>query len=424
VPRPGNVLAVRLSIVVVAAFALLSFSTPAVASPSIRYGVQDDAWLLYGPGTLTQRLDRLQTLGVDLVRVSVSWSQVESRDGVFDWSGYDPAIKGLQARGIEPVLTLVSTPAWANGGRGTNWVPTNGASFGAFAATTARHYPFVRRFLIWNEPNQRRWLRPTLPSLYVQRLLNPAYTAIHAVRKTALVAGGVTAPRAATGGVSPAVWIRGMAGYHAKLDAYAHNPYPLTPAETPLSGGCTHCSTLTMATLPTLLADVGKAFGKSKRIWLTEYGYQTDPPDHVLGVSPEKQALYMSQGSMRAYLAPRVDMLINYLVQDEPDVSRWQSGILTVDGAEKPSYQAFQLPLTVQQRTSTTLTLWGQIRPGSGRQQYVLEQLRGTQWLRVGVTERTGTRGFFKRSVPAVAGASYRVLWLTRGLTSSSVTAG
>src|SRR5207244_8196440 len=61
VTRPGNVLAVRLSIVVVAAVALLSFSTPAVASPSIRYGLQDDAWLFYGPGTLKQRLDRLQT---------------------------------------------------------------------------------------------------------------------------------------------------------------------------------------------------------------------------------------------------------------------------------------------------------------------------------------------------------------------------
>jgi hypothetical protein len=70
------------------------------------------------------------------------------------------------------------------------------------------------------------------------------------------------------------------------------------------------------------------------------------------------------------------------------------------------------------------MTLWGQIRPGSGKQQYVLEQLRGNRWLRVGGTERTSVRGFFRRSVPAVAGASYRVLWLTRGLTSSSVTAG
>jgi hypothetical protein len=132
----------------------------------------------------------------------------------------------------------------------------------------------------------------------------------------------------------------------------------------------------------------------------------------------------MSEAAMRAYVTPRVDMLIQYLVQDEPDIARWQSGILTVKGVEKPSYQAFQLPLTVEKRTSATITLWGQIRPGTGRQQYVLEQQRGTRWLRVGAAEWTSPRGFFKRAVPAVAGASYRVLQLTRGLTSSSVTAG
>jgi hypothetical protein len=215
-----------------------------------------------------------------------------------------------------------------------------------------------------------------------------------------------------------------MAHAHAKLDAYAHNPYPLTPGETPLSGGCAHCTTLTMATLPTLISDVAKSFGPQKRIWLTEYGYQTDPPDTILGVSPQKQALYMSEAAMRAYVTPRVDMLIQYLVQDEPEIDRWQSGVLTISGAEKPSYQAFQLPLTVERRTPSTVTLWGQIRPGTGRQQYVLEQKRGSSWLRVGVPQRTSVRGYFRRVVPALTGARYRILWLTRGLTSASVTAG
>ena len=414
----------RLLIAALAAFALLAFSAPAFGSPAIRYGVQDDAWLRFGPGTLQDRLDRLESLGVDLVRINLDWSEVEQQEGVFDWSGYDPVVQGLHLRGIDVVLTLVSTPGWANGGLGTNWVPTDGASFADFAAATARHYPFVRRFLIWNEPNQRRWLRPTLPSLYVQRLLNPAYVAIHAVRKHALVGGGVTAPRAATGGVSPAVWIAGMAGHGAKLDAYAHNPYPLTPAETPLTGGCHHCTTLTMATLPTLLADVARAFGKHKRIWLTEYGYQTNPPDRILGVSPARQATYMSEGAMRAFLSPRVDMLISYLVQDEPDLARWQSGVLTVAGVEKPSYQAMQLPFTVEKKTRTKLTLWGQIRPATGRQQYVLEERSGGRWLRIGTTKLTSPRGFFTRVVAPAPGARYRILWLTRGLTSASVTAG
>jgi hypothetical protein len=416
---------VRLLIVAAAALSACAvFALPAFGSPSVRYGVQDDAWLRYGPGTLSQRLNRLDALGVDLVRVNVAWSEVQPRPGVFNWGGYDPVIKGLHSRGIETVLTLVSAPAWSNGGQGTNFAPTSGSSFATFAATAARHYPFVMRWLIWNEPNQRRWLRPTTPAIYVRRLLNPAYAAIHSVRPHALVGGGVTAPRAATGGVSPLAWIKGMKAAHAKLDAYAHNPYPLNPNETPTTGGCDHCETLTMATLPQLIADVGNAFGPTKRVWLTEYGYQTDPPDSFLGVSLQKQAIYVSEAAMRAYVTPRVDMLINYLVQDEPDLDRWQSGVLTTAGDEKPSYQAFQVPLTVQARTKTTVTLWGQIRPGSGSQPYVLEQLQGTKWLPVGKSSKTSPRGFFKRIVPAAAGTSFRVVQLARGLTSSTLTAG
>jgi hypothetical protein len=234
----------------------------------------------------------------------------------------------------------------------------------------------------------------------------------------------VTAPRGNTGGLGPLAWVRGMKAAHAKLDAYAHNPYPLSPNETPLAGGCDHCTTLTMATLPRLITDVDNAFGKTTRIWLTEYGYHTNPPDKLLGVSPIKQALYMSEASMRAYLAPRVDMLISYLVKDEPEIDRWQSGMLTVRGVQKPYYQAFQLPLSVEQRTKSTITLWGQIRPGSGSQQYVLEALRGSNWLRVGSVQRTSPRGFFKRTVAANPAVLYRILWLTRGLTSTSVAAG
>ena len=34
------------------------------ASPSIQYGIQDDAWLEFGSGTLNQRLATLKRLGV------------------------------------------------------------------------------------------------------------------------------------------------------------------------------------------------------------------------------------------------------------------------------------------------------------------------------------------------------------------------
>src|SRR5205807_7989037 len=116
------------------------------------------------------------------------------------------------------------------------------------------------------------------------------------------------------------------------------------------SGGCDHCTTITMATLPRLLNAVQRAFGTHTRIWLTEYGYQTNPPDHLLGVSYPTQARYDSEAALRAYLAPRVDILIHYLVRDEPDPARWQSGLETVGELAKPSFAAFRFPLTQEPR--------------------------------------------------------------------------
>jgi hypothetical protein len=407
---------------VLAAVVVAVLPGQASASAYVRYGVQDDAWLRYGPGKLDARLDRLETLGVDLVRVNLLWSEVEGRRGVFDWAAYDTLLKGLRARGIEPVLTLFSTPAWANGRRGTNWAPTSGAPFATFARKAALRYPYVRRWLVWNEPNQRRWLKPTSPSVYVMRLLNPAYAAIHAVRRNALVGGGVTAPRASEGGVSPVAWIRGMAAAHARLDAYAHNPYPLGKTETPFAGGCDHCETITMATLDRLLTETSRAFGPGKRIWFSEFGYQTSPPDPWLGVSWERQAQYVSEAAMRAFLAPRVDLLVQFLVRDEPELGRWQSGIVTVGGKAKPSYGALQIPLTVRARSGLTTTLWGQVRPGHGAQRYRLQRFSSGRWIAVGGTATTTRTGFFTRAVRAQTGSKYQVVQLSTGIKSHVLT--
>jgi hypothetical protein len=199
----------------------------------------------------------------------------------------------------------------------------------------------------------------------------------------------------------------------ARLDAYAHNPYPLNPRrETPSSGGCARCSTITMATLERLEAEVARAFG-SKRIWLTEYGYQTNPPDRWLGVSRELQARYLAEAALRAYRSPRVDMLIQFLVRDEPIEARWQSGLVGIDGVEKPSYQAFMLPLAQASRSGARTVLWGQVRPRSGAQTYRLQQFRGGRWGWVGSTARTNGQGIFQRAVTATPGTRLRI-WSPR----------
>ena len=46
------------------------------ASNRIQYGIQDDAWLEFGPGTLEQRVATFDRLGVPLVRFTLHWNQI------------------------------------------------------------------------------------------------------------------------------------------------------------------------------------------------------------------------------------------------------------------------------------------------------------------------------------------------------------
>ena len=147
------------SVVIAAAFALAAAGS-ALASPYVRYGVQDDAWLRYGPGTLDSRAATLESLGTDVVRYTFDWRALEPRRGVYDWSSADAVMKALHAHGIAPVVTLWGSPRWANGGRSANWAPTSKWTFAAFAKAAATRYPYVRDWLIWNEPNKAPFLYP------------------------------------------------------------------------------------------------------------------------------------------------------------------------------------------------------------------------------------------------------------------------
>jgi hypothetical protein len=311
------------------------------------------------------------------------------------------------------VLTLVGTPGWANGGRPPNFAPPHPRDFRAFARAAARRYPWVHYWLIWNEPNKRIWLRPTRAAIYVQHLLNPGYEAIHSVLRHARVGGGVTAPRGGLGGVAPVVWVKGMAAAHAKLDAYAHHPYPSSPGETPSSGGCKNCPSITMATIPKLLILVRRSFGP-KPVWLTEYGYQTNPPDTFLGVPPKRQATMLSLAAMRAWRLPRVTMLIQYLYRDEVALSRFQTGLVWADDRPKPSLQAFRLPFAQMGRRGYQAVVWGQIRGGRpGRKPYQLEVLHKNAWKAVGHVRLTNDSGVFIRSIRLNRGALLRI-WSPR----------
>ena len=96
-------------------------TAPPGAAPSSLavYGVQDDAWLVHGPGTLESRLDVLDRMGVDVVRYTVRWyviagkrpqSEDDHRDPAYEWREPDTVLQGLRRHGIDPVVTLYGSP--------------------------------------------------------------------------------------------------------------------------------------------------------------------------------------------------------------------------------------------------------------------------------------------------------------------------
>jgi hypothetical protein len=128
------------------------------------------------------------------------------------------------------------------------------------------------------------------------------------------------------------------------FDAWAHHPYYAGPTDQPTTKPVTAkgapATAVTLGNFSDLVSLVTQLYG-NKRIWITEYGYQTNPPDKLFGVSYAKQALYLKEAFSIARKNPRVDMMLWFLLRDEPTLSGWQSGLITASGRRKPAFNAF-----------------------------------------------------------------------------------
>ena len=92
--------------------------------------------------------------------------------------------------------------------------------------------------------------------------------------------------------------------------------------------------------------------------------------------------------------------MIQYLYRDEPQLSRFQTGLVFVDDHWKPSLQAFRLPFAQMGRRGLQAIVWGQVRDGKdGRKRYRLEVLRKNTWKPVGRARLTNDEGVFMRTI-------------------------
>lgn len=377
---------VRPSAVMIVLVGLLVAVPAAGAGRPFRVGLFDDGQFLYGNPRIA--FTDARVLHAQLVRVTLHWGGrlgVARRrprrpwspaDRAYDWRLYDRAVQSAQQNRLNVVFSIVDTPAWANGGGPPNVAPRRPADLQAFAFAAAMRYsgtfvghdgrtlPPVRLWLAWNEPNNPLFLAPQFRRVRRRWVIQSAYdyaricrAIVRGVHGTYLageqVACGVTSPRgnnnprSARPSVSPIAFLRALKHVAPRLrfDAYAHHPYPGTRLQQPgtappLTRGQT--TAVTLGNINTMIAAVTNAYGR-KPLWITEYGYQTDPPDRLLGVPLLVQARYLIQAFALARANPRITMMLWFLLKDERRVGGWQSGLETVVGKKKPSYMAFQL---------------------------------------------------------------------------------
>jgi hypothetical protein len=455
---------------------------PAPAAPDVQTGLADDAVFLHRPAKAPRIVARWRALGVDAVRVHARWIVIgphpharrpprgfdasDHTSPLYNWRTLDLAVRLLLDNGIEPIVSITgSGPLWtsAEPSRRNHRFKPDPAAFGDFAAAVARRYEGrVRRYIIWNEPNQAAWLQPQFtcdgarctpfaPHHY-RRLYRAGYRAVKAVDREADVYVGALAPRGRTPSrrnapVRPLTFLRAMScvsesyrrlrGHGCtraaplRADGLAYHPHgvDLSP-----SGRSPHPDDDALGDLGRLKAVVDRSVARGilrhrgagpLPIHLTEYAYQTNPPDRAVGVPPARQARYLAQAAYITWRDPRVKTVLHYAWRDER-VSRkaprgprryasWQSGLLFRDNRAKPALAVFPHPLWVTTRTDGLVRLWGHVRTGEGRREVsVQRRLRGGSGWSPVLRTRTDRHGVWTATVvpPKARSADYRFTYV------------
>ena len=189
----------------------------ASAQPRMLIGFQDDPSLRWRDDRLAV-FDLAREANAGIVRTTVYWSRIaENRPGnaanpfdpAYRFDDLDEFVRNAGLHGMEVMLTIWGTPAWANGGKGQNFAPTSSVDLLNFARALASRYsgryvsyPFVRYYTIWNESNLGLFLSPQYdskgtpvgPAVYA-KIYRAAYAGIKLGNFRALVGIGETSAR-------------------------------------------------------------------------------------------------------------------------------------------------------------------------------------------------------------------------------------
>lgn len=360
------------------------------ASGGISFGVADDAGKYADDGGSDFFL-LLNDLGFSQNRISVFWDPTDGNDGfnIREQGFLDRALPVAAIRGIDVVLDV--SPLRAK----VFTVDTQKRIdlFARYLQLLAQTYPQVTRFIVGNEPNQPRFHQPqflpkrgggfraTAAPLYA-RILAASYDALKEVNPNITVIGLGLSPRGndnptAKNNIarSPVRFIRDLAlAYRSSgrtrplMDELGFHPYPATN-HAPLSRGYTwpniglrNLDRLKQAvwdgfhgTAQPVFAETplyGRPMGNrpSLGLVLDEYGRQVTVissvakayhgSENVRTITEGQQANMYTGVLRRVACDPTVTAFYYFHLVDDPDLDRFQSGLLRVDWTKRPAYHA------------------------------------------------------------------------------------
>ncbi|MGZ4337558.1 MAG: hypothetical protein ACXVRA_09605 [Gaiellaceae bacterium] len=400
---------------------------------------------------------RIHDAGATAVRLSLSWRNIapatlrvgfkatDPADPAYRWGAIDRQVRLAVANGLEPIVSIADTPAWAEGQsvpvaswlRPPSTVEPSPAAFAQFAQAAARRYsgsfhglPRVRYWQAWNEPNFFKFLSPQFlakqpfsPAWY-RSMVNAFAAAVHGVNRTNVVIAGGLSPYGngqtfmspfqfmrelfcMSGGPSP----RPTCRLAVHFDVWATHPYT--------AGGPTHkalnAGDISLGDLPAVRRFLNAAVAAhhvvpngALRLWVTEFSWASNPPVPT-AVPSELLAHWTSEALYRMWQSG-VSLVTWFELRDEPPSGLFRSGLYyrgssLADDRPKLALGAFRFPLVAYKQTDGIL-VWGRT-PGGVRGTVTVQQASGSSWLSLG-TLRSDANGIFSARFPNRTGGSVR----------------
>ena len=420
---------------------------------------------LLNAATRPHAILQLKELGVNAIRVELGWAfvtpgaaaktrpQFEGKSpSSYDWGQWEALVDEAHKLGWKVLLTVGGpAPRWATSNKTAPYVtkPSDSA-FEEFMTAVGRKFGSeVSQYAIWNEPNEAGNLKPQFNAkgepeagrIY-RGLFQAGYKGLqNAGMKSPTVLMGETSPGGFTkqsytklskavqgiAGVAPITFLRSALCLNEKYkrekqcsslpaSGYSQHPYALDnqgPFDVPSSP-----EDVTIATIGRLVTALNKAAqaGAIKAglpIYLTEFGVMSKPNKSADAVSVETQAAYDAIAERVAWENPRVTAFSQYLLQDDPTSkggASFQTGIEYSNGAKKPLYFSFPIPLTVT-RTKGGYNLWGYVRPARKTTTVtVLVERQKTKSFTTLQKVKTEPNGYWTLK-SSVKGSYWKVLW-------------